>query len=111
MAIRSRADANEHERRLRERSRAVRRGERKHSAKRKLSLRAACVVLAMTGLFAGWTVHHQREQASAAQRHPYPYSNCIAALADGASNFTPTDPRYTPRQDRDGDGVACEPYS
>lgn len=36
------------------------------------------------------------------------YANCSEADADGACGFTPDDPRYCQKQDRDDDGVACE---
>lgn len=37
-----------------------------------------------------------------------PYSSCKDAAADGAYDMTPDDPGYSPKLDRDGDGIACE---
>jgi Excalibur calcium-binding domain len=39
-----------------------------------------------------------------------PYKNCSEAHADGRYNIPSTDPAYSPKLDRDGDGLACEPY-
>jgi hypothetical protein len=39
-----------------------------------------------------------------------PYRNCAEAHADGRYNIPSTDPAYSPKLDRDGDGFACEPY-
>jgi Excalibur calcium-binding domain len=39
-----------------------------------------------------------------------PYRNCSEAHADGRYNIPSTDPAYGPKLDRDGDGLACEPY-
>lgn len=36
------------------------------------------------------------------------YSNCAAARAAGAAPVRRGDPGYSPRLDRDGDGVGCE---
>jgi endonuclease YncB( thermonuclease family) len=38
------------------------------------------------------------------------YPNCAAARAAGAAPLYRGDPGYSPRLDRDGDGVVCEPY-
>jgi hypothetical protein len=40
---------------------------------------------------------------------PY-YENCAEARAAGAAPLHVGDPGYAPHLDRDGDGVACEPY-
>jgi len=37
-----------------------------------------------------------------------PYANCKAAAADGRYNIVHDDPAYSPRLDRDRDGIACE---
>jgi hypothetical protein len=37
-----------------------------------------------------------------------PYKNCGQARKAGAAPLLATDPGYSPRLDRDGDGVACE---
>jgi hypothetical protein len=39
-----------------------------------------------------------------------PYRNCTEAHADGRYNIPSNDPAYRPQLDRDGDGLACEPY-
>ncbi len=39
-----------------------------------------------------------------------PYRNCSEAHADGRYNIPSTDPAYRSQLDRDGDGLACEPY-
>jgi hypothetical protein len=39
-----------------------------------------------------------------------PYRNCSEAHADGRYNIPSNDPAYRPQLDRDGDGLACEPY-
>ena len=47
--------------------------------------------------------------AAPAQAAPTtPFKNCTAAKAAGYCNITPDSPLYTPPQDRDGDGLACE---
>lgn len=38
------------------------------------------------------------------------YRNCAAARAAGAAPIYRGEPGYRPPLDRDGDGVACEPY-
>lgn len=38
------------------------------------------------------------------------FRNCIEARAAGAAPITAGQPGYGPHLDRDGDGVACEPY-
>lgn len=38
------------------------------------------------------------------------YEDCDAARAAGAAPLHRGDPGYRPELDRDGDGVACEPY-
>ncbi|MFF0595262.1 excalibur calcium-binding domain-containing protein [Streptomyces antibioticus] len=38
------------------------------------------------------------------------YKNCDAARAAGAAPLYEGEPGYGPHLDRDGDGVACEPY-
>lgn len=38
------------------------------------------------------------------------FANCAAARAAGAAPLYRGDPGYSARLDRDGDGVACEPY-
>lgn len=38
------------------------------------------------------------------------YRNCAAARAAGAAPLYRGEPGYRPALDRDGDGVACEPY-
>lgn len=38
------------------------------------------------------------------------FRNCDAARAAGRQSIPSWDPSYRERMDRDGDGVACEPY-
>ena len=38
------------------------------------------------------------------------FPNCAAARAAGAAPITAGHPGYGPHLDRDGDGIACEPY-
>jgi hypothetical protein len=38
------------------------------------------------------------------------YPNCDAARAAGAAPINAGEPGYRDKLDRDGDGVACEPY-
>jgi len=38
------------------------------------------------------------------------YRNCSAARAAGAAPIRIDEPGYGPHLDRDGDGIACEPY-
>lgn len=38
------------------------------------------------------------------------YGNCSEARAAGAAPLRRGQPGYGPHMDRDGDGVACEPY-
>ena len=47
--------------------------------------------------------------AAPAQAAPtVPFKNCTAAKAAGYCDITPDSPLYTPSQDRDSDGYACE---
>jgi len=39
-----------------------------------------------------------------------PYKNCAAAHADGRYNIPRGDPAYSPKLDRDNDGIACEAH-
>jgi hypothetical protein len=48
-------------------------------------------------------------RASPAQAAPTtPFKNCTAAKAAGYCDITTDSPLYTPSQDRDSDGYACE---
>jgi hypothetical protein len=38
------------------------------------------------------------------------YPNCAAAKIAGAAPIESGEPGYRPELDRDGDGIACEPY-
>lgn len=49
------------------------------------------------------------DPAKAAARNVY-YENCAAARAAGAAPIRLGQPGYDIHLDRDGDGVACEPY-
>ncbi len=40
-----------------------------------------------------------------------PYRNCDAANAAGFYSIPASSPAYSPHQDRDGDGFACEPIN
>ncbi|BDB41278.1 MULTISPECIES: excalibur calcium-binding domain-containing protein [Mycobacterium] len=42
-----------------------------------------------------------------AQADP-PYANCTQAHNDGRYNIPKGDPAYSPKLDRDNDGIACE---
>jgi hypothetical protein len=46
---------------------------------------------------------------SSAAGAPY-YRNCSEARAAGAVPIRRGEPGYAPHLDRDGDGIACEPY-
>ena len=37
-----------------------------------------------------------------------PYATCKDAAKDGRCNIPQIDPAYSPKLDRDGDGIACE---
>lgn len=50
----------------------------------------------------------QRPESSAAP--DVYYENCDAARADGAAPLLQGEPGYRPELDRDGDGIACDPY-
>jgi hypothetical protein len=51
------------------------------------------------------------QETGAAPSNPYVYfKNCDAARAAGAAPLHRGDPGYRSELDRDGDGVACEPY-
>lgn len=47
-------------------------------------------------------------QRLAEPRGSGPFANCAAARAAGAAPVRRGDPGYSPRLDRDGDGVGCE---
>ena len=49
------------------------------------------------------------EAARATENQAY-YPDCHAARAAGAAPIGIGEPGYRPALDRDGDGVACEPY-
>lgn len=38
------------------------------------------------------------------------YPNCTAVRAAGKAPIRRGEPGYSPKLDRDGDGIACEPY-
>jgi len=44
-------------------------------------------------------------------RHLAAFPNCDAARAIGLAPANAGEPGYWPRHDRDGDGIACEPWS
>lgn len=52
------------------------------------------------------------QETSEAPSNPYVYyKDCDAARAAGAAPLHRGDPGYRSELDRDGDGVACEPYN
>lgn len=51
-----------------------------------------------------------RPQPLADTQAPAYYRNCDAARAAGAAPMDVGDPGYREALDRDGDGIACEPY-
>ncbi|HEX8570498.1 MAG TPA: excalibur calcium-binding domain-containing protein [Caulobacteraceae bacterium] len=111
MAITSRESANEFERLLRKGTRAPvwkpispARGRSRRRIPRDLVVVGGVVLLAIAG-----SVQEQRRRA-AEPIQMFPYRNCSDAHAAGVRNIRSGDPRYTARQDRDGDGLACEPY-
>ncbi|MFC8429734.1 excalibur calcium-binding domain-containing protein [Streptomyces sp. NPDC057253] len=60
------------------------------------------------------TVTETAEAPEAVTTAPAPdvyYENCDEARAAGAAPLHRGDPGYGPHLDRDGDGVACEPYA
>jgi hypothetical protein len=54
-----------------------------------------------------WSKNYDPDEA--ARRNVY-YENCAAARAAGAAPIYAGQPGYASHLDRDGDGVACEPY-
>ena len=50
------------------------------------------------------------DPAVAASKAAAYYSNCAAARSAGAAPLYAGNPGYRAKLDRDGDGVACEPY-
>lgn len=68
------------------------------------------------GVFAGalidWTepVATARTIIELAKPVDQHFSGCDAARAAGRQNIPSWDPSYRERMDRDGDGLACEPY-
>ncbi|MEU3340670.1 excalibur calcium-binding domain-containing protein [Streptomyces sp. NPDC006668] len=56
------------------------------------------------------TITRTREPSSASPAPYVYYKNCDAARAAGAAPLHRGDPGYRTELDRDGDGVACEPY-
>ncbi|WP_328933243.1 MULTISPECIES: excalibur calcium-binding domain-containing protein [unclassified Streptomyces] len=51
------------------------------------------------------------QETSETPTNPYVYyKDCDAARAAGAAPLHRGDPGYRSELDRDGDGVACEPY-
>lgn len=62
------------------------------------------VVLAVAGF------SYERQRRAAEPIQSFPYRNCDQAHAAGVSDIRAGDPRYSPHQDRDGDGSACEAF-
>ncbi|MEV4755658.1 excalibur calcium-binding domain-containing protein [Micromonospora sp. NPDC049559] len=56
----------------------------------------------------GTSPGERSEQPSGGQGSPPYYRNCAQAHKAGVTPLRSTDPGYSPRLDRDGDGVACE---
>ena len=110
MAITSRESANEFERLLRKGGRGPVRKPIARARRRSRRLPRDLVVVGGVVLLAiaGAVQEHRRRAAEPIQM--FPYRNCSEAHAAGVRNIRSGDPRYTARQDRDGDGLACEPY-
>jgi hypothetical protein len=47
---------------------------------------------------------------AAPQHHMEAFSNCDAARAVGRAPLRQGEPGYSPHLDKDGDGIACEPW-
>lgn len=52
----------------------------------------------------------ERRSFAGSSGSSWSYANCAAARAAGAAPIRRGEPGYGPHLDRDGDGVACEPY-
>ncbi len=62
------------------------------------------------GTIVGADIHEVTgPEPHASEDSPY-YANCDEARAAGAAPIYEGEPGYAPHLDRDGDGVACEPY-
>lgn len=68
-----------------------------------LMIRAVCLLIATTAGAIGIGVAAPANAAPST-----PFKNCTAAEAAGYCDIPSSSPLYTPSQDRDGDGVACE---
>ncbi|MGB5078927.1 MAG: excalibur calcium-binding domain-containing protein [Sphingorhabdus sp.] len=53
--------------------------------------------------------HMNNDEQIASERAVF-YSNCTHVRAAGKAPLYRGDPGYHERMDRDGDGIACEPY-
>jgi hypothetical protein len=74
-------------------------------------LSACAKVLALIAGAAGIVYLHRPElHPSVAPQQMESFSNCDAARAAGRAPLRRGEPGYSPRLDRDGDGIACEPW-
>lgn len=86
---------------------------RRKRQQRRLATKLAAGALLVAALGGGvfMTRDHQ-ESDRAAQKHGdgWSYPHCDAARAAGAAPVRAGEAGYGPHLDRDGDGIACEPY-
>lgn len=86
---------------------------RRKRQQRRLATKLAAGTLLVAALGAGAFLTRDRlETDRPAQKHGdgWSYPHCDAARAAGAAPVRAGEPGYGPHLDRDGDGVACEPY-
>ena len=100
-----------------------RRGQRRRERRWRRELGRGVVAMVCSGVFAGWVAagapgveavvpspDPAAVQASEARERSVYYPNCDAARAAGVAPIHAGEPGYRAALDRDGDGIACEPY-
>lgn len=82
-----------------------------------LALMAACLPAYGKGHKRSKVTASSASAPNGSAAHPKPagsggpyFRNCAEARAAGAAPIRYGEPGYAPHLDRDGDGVACEPY-
>lgn len=89
---------------------------RRKRQKRRLATKLAAGTLLVAALGGGVFMtrdrHETPSQDRPAQKHGdgWSYPHCDAARAAGAAPLRAGEAGYGPHLDRDGDGIACEPY-
>ncbi|HEX4712246.1 excalibur calcium-binding domain-containing protein [Phenylobacterium sp.] len=76
-----------------------------------LAICAAAIVISLNGLYPAASHRLAYALRDPAMDLTQPFTSCAAAHAAGFYNIPSGSKAYVEGQDRDGDGLACEPYS